>query len=143
MPSPGNGSIGALDWPASVRGELAQKSVHWKCNVCGVSNLDILPPENVDEVLDVSEVENIEFTAPEDETNEHDCVQEEDEEEGEEGEEVNPPDEVVDKRLAVHMNPQHMNPQTVVEENGWSKFDTFVSVLVVLILSLVVKKMLL
>ncbi|KAF4678023.1 Ubiquitin-conjugating enzyme E2 J1 [Perkinsus chesapeaki] len=43
MPTPGEGAIGALDWPADTRRQLAKESRTWTCKMCGVSNEDILP----------------------------------------------------------------------------------------------------
>ncbi|KAF4694346.1 Ubiquitin-conjugating enzyme E2 J1 [Perkinsus olseni] len=43
MPTPGEGAIGALDWPADIRRQLAKESRTWTCKMCGVSNDELLP----------------------------------------------------------------------------------------------------
>ncbi|XP_039293935.1 ubiquitin-conjugating enzyme E2 J1 isoform X2 [Nilaparvata lugens] len=35
MPTPGNGTIGSLDYTADERKQLARKSQSWKCDICG------------------------------------------------------------------------------------------------------------
>ncbi|KAK0086726.1 hypothetical protein PV325_002642 [Microctonus aethiopoides] len=40
MPTPGNGTIGSLDYSAEERQKLAKKSSTWKCDICGrIDNL--------------------------------------------------------------------------------------------------------
>jgi hypothetical protein len=43
FPTPGEGAIGALDWPVDVRKRLAIESQEWTCEVCQKRNDDILP----------------------------------------------------------------------------------------------------
>jgi ubiquitin-protein ligase len=43
FPTPGDGAIGALDWPADVRKKIANESRTWTCEVCQESNEVILP----------------------------------------------------------------------------------------------------
>ncbi|EER07510.1 ubiquitin-conjugating enzyme E2 J1, putative [Perkinsus marinus ATCC 50983] len=43
MPTPGEGAIGALDWPAETRRQLAEESRAWTCKMCEASNEDLLP----------------------------------------------------------------------------------------------------
>ena len=52
FPTPGDGAIGALDWPIDVRKKLALESTSWVCTECNKTNLEILPlsEENLGEV---------------------------------------------------------------------------------------------
>ena len=43
FPTPGDGAIGALDWPADIRRNLAAESSSWVCNLCSKPNSEILP----------------------------------------------------------------------------------------------------
>ena len=43
FPTPGEGAIGALDWPSDVRRKMANESVSWTCEVCMKRNDEILP----------------------------------------------------------------------------------------------------
>ena len=43
FPTPGDGAIGALDWPRDVRKKLAIESTSWICTVCNKPNHEILP----------------------------------------------------------------------------------------------------
>ncbi len=43
FPTPGEGAIGALDWPSDVRKKIAGESVSWVCEVCKKRNDEILP----------------------------------------------------------------------------------------------------
>eukprot|EP00916_Digyalum_oweni_P026808 GHVL01044015.1.p1 GENE.GHVL01044015.1~~GHVL01044015.1.p1 ORF type:complete len:322 (+),score=34.72 GHVL01044015.1:27-968(+) len=42
FPTPGEGSIASVDWPADVRRSLAKKSVDWTCPVCKHSNKELI-----------------------------------------------------------------------------------------------------
>lgn len=43
FPTPGDGAIGALDWPTDVRKKFAIESQEWTCEVCQLCNSEILP----------------------------------------------------------------------------------------------------
>jgi ubiquitin-conjugating enzyme E2 J1 len=43
FPTPGEGAIGALDWPSDIRKKIASESPEWICETCGKRNDDILP----------------------------------------------------------------------------------------------------
>jgi hypothetical protein len=45
MSTPGEGSVGAIEWPEEQRKLGAKRSVHYVCNVCGSKNVDALPSE--------------------------------------------------------------------------------------------------
>jgi hypothetical protein len=45
MSTPGEGSVGAIEWPDEQRRLGAKRSVQYVCNVCGSKNLDALPSE--------------------------------------------------------------------------------------------------
>lgn len=44
LPTPGEGALGALDYPAEERKKLARESVKFCCPKCGPV-VDILPPQ--------------------------------------------------------------------------------------------------
>jgi len=44
FPTPSDGAVGGLDWPADLRKKLAIESREWKCTVCEETNLELLPP---------------------------------------------------------------------------------------------------
>jgi ubiquitin-conjugating enzyme E2 J1 len=43
FPTPGDGAIGALDYPPDLRMKLAGESGEWGCEICGRKNSEILP----------------------------------------------------------------------------------------------------
>ena len=43
FPTPGDGAIGALDWPSDSRKKIATDSVEWICDICQRRNDEILP----------------------------------------------------------------------------------------------------
>mgnify|MGYP005872136203 CR=1 FL=1 len=55
MPSPGNGAIGSVNASKEERKYLAKKSNSWECPKCGIKNSEALPPEDINEVIDVYE----------------------------------------------------------------------------------------
>eukprot|EP00475_Leptophrys_vorax_P042844 TRINITY_DN8075_c0_g1_i4.p1 TRINITY_DN8075_c0_g1~~TRINITY_DN8075_c0_g1_i4.p1 ORF type:complete len:358 (-),score=61.95 TRINITY_DN8075_c0_g1_i4:45-1118(-) len=58
FPTPGEGAVGALDYPSEVRKKLALKSQTWTCSECGITSQNALPkPEEVDTSID-KELEN-------------------------------------------------------------------------------------
>jgi ubiquitin-conjugating enzyme E2 J1 len=42
FPTPGDGAIGALDWPVDIRKNLALESRSWTCEICSKRNDEIL-----------------------------------------------------------------------------------------------------
>lgn len=42
FPTPGEGAIGALDWPPDLRKKLAEESLGWTCEICKKRNDEIL-----------------------------------------------------------------------------------------------------
>ena len=42
FPTPGDGAIGAIDWPPEMRKKLAVESLEWTCNICAKRNDEIL-----------------------------------------------------------------------------------------------------
>ena len=65
FPTPGDGAIGSLDWPADTRRRLAEESVDWMCPNCGRRNGDILPHvEEVGRVLENSQKTEISVVTP-------------------------------------------------------------------------------
>jgi len=44
FPTPAEGAVGGLDWPAEVRRILAQESLSWACPQCKRSNSELLQP---------------------------------------------------------------------------------------------------
>ena len=49
FPTPSDGAIGGLDWPADLRTKLAVESRDWTCTVCQCKNIDILPHADEDD----------------------------------------------------------------------------------------------
>jgi ubiquitin-conjugating enzyme E2 J1 len=43
FPTPGEGAIGAVDYPSDVRQRLAKKSLSWQCTECGITCATALP----------------------------------------------------------------------------------------------------
>lgn len=60
MPTPGQGTIGSLDYTPQERKILAQKSVNWTCDKCGTRPSLLLPPPsqelNVNQEKEMSEI---------------------------------------------------------------------------------------
>eukprot|EP01071_Lankesteria_metandrocarpae_P002053 Lankesteria_metandrocarpae@DN2043_c0_g1_i1.p1 len=48
FPTPGEGALHSLDWPADVRRRLAKESVNFTCNVCARSNAEIAKTDCLD-----------------------------------------------------------------------------------------------
>jgi len=69
MPTPGQGTIGSLDYTADERKALARRSVDWCCKECGQASSLLLPPsleENEKQRQEVEEiVKNVAFKGEE------------------------------------------------------------------------------
>jgi ubiquitin-conjugating enzyme E2 J1 len=65
FPTPGDGAVGALDWPSNVRKKIAGESGEWVCETCKIPNSQILPfaeesvelPRSTPAIVDVEKVE--------------------------------------------------------------------------------------
>lgn len=62
MPTPGNGTIGSLDYTKAERQRLARKSHSWECPECGKLS-DLLPPINSPKAPQASSVTKYEKTS--------------------------------------------------------------------------------
>lgn len=51
LPTPADGAVGSLEWPADMRKKLASESHNWMCPVCLKSNIEILPSSPVEPIL--------------------------------------------------------------------------------------------
>jgi len=54
FPAPGDGAIGALDWPSDIRKRLAKESLDFVCTVRGVKNRELLPELSAEELKEES-----------------------------------------------------------------------------------------
>ncbi|KOX68262.1 Ubiquitin-conjugating enzyme E2 J1 [Melipona quadrifasciata] len=54
MPTPGNGTIGSLDYSKEERQKLAKKSLNWQCDICG-KVVDLLSKNTVKKPITVEE----------------------------------------------------------------------------------------
>ncbi|CAD1469907.1 unnamed protein product, partial [Heterotrigona itama] len=54
MPTPGNGTIGSLDYSKEERQKLAKKSLNWQCDTCG-KVVDLLSKNTVKKPITVEE----------------------------------------------------------------------------------------
>lgn len=57
FPTPGDGAIGALDWPSDTRKKIAIDSVEWTCDICLRRNAEILPFADESAVIEKRTVE--------------------------------------------------------------------------------------
>lgn len=46
MLTPGEGSVGAVEWSEEARRISAKESLDWSCSVCGIHNRTVLPSES-------------------------------------------------------------------------------------------------
>ena len=59
MPTPGQGSIGSLDYTADERKALARRSVDWGCTECGKVSGLLLPPSQEKNMEQKEEMDKI------------------------------------------------------------------------------------
>jgi len=59
MPTPGQGTIGSLDYTPEERRVLARRSVDWSCPQCGVASSLLLPPSKEKNEEEKEEMEKI------------------------------------------------------------------------------------
>jgi len=59
MPTPGQGTIGSLDYTQEERRVLARRSVDWSCPQCGVASALLLPPSKEKNEEEKEEMEKI------------------------------------------------------------------------------------
>jgi len=59
MPTPGQGTIGSLDYTPEERRLLARRSVDWSCPQCGVASALLLPPSTEKNEEEKEEMEKI------------------------------------------------------------------------------------
>jgi len=59
MPTPGQGTIGSLDYTPEERRLLARRSVDWSCPQCGVASALLLPPSKEKNEEEKEEMEKI------------------------------------------------------------------------------------
>ncbi|KAI9140931.1 ubiquitin-conjugating enzyme/RWD-like protein [Paraphysoderma sedebokerense] len=62
MAQESTGAIGSLEWTAEEREVLADRSSSWMCPTCKLSNLEILPNENISESKSEKEEPKLNFT---------------------------------------------------------------------------------
>jgi len=59
MPTPGQGTIGSLDYTPDERKALARRSVDWSCTQCGTASTLLLPPSQEKNAEQKEEMEKI------------------------------------------------------------------------------------
>lgn len=59
MPTPGQGTIGSLDYTQDERRALARRSVSWCCDLCGTASTLLLPPSQQKNMEEKEEMEKI------------------------------------------------------------------------------------
>lgn len=59
MPTPGQGTIGSLDYTQEERRALARRSVSWCCDLCGAASSLLLPPSQQKNMEEKEEMEKI------------------------------------------------------------------------------------
>lgn len=135
MPTPGNGTIGSLDYSTEERQKLAKKSLNWQCDNCG-KVVDLLSKNSIKKPITEEEQNMLDMIALKaDETPTLETSFTENSENGDTGSELRHRRETNFSESQEAQSTVHLNPQV---ETMSSSNDLFWSILIGLLASAII-----